>query len=182
MNYLDKYGEKALLPFVEKLLEDYYNTIEEQCLQAKKQAEKVNALEADSPASQYTMLCENIISETLQYISSRKEKYIPYIFELSEKVNTQHNCAGCSGSCKLNHEIQLLELKASNDMMKSMVNRLQLASLPLYTETIYPDEYRLLRNHMALIETNLTELFFLENNYLIPKIAEAQKDINASDH
>jgi hypothetical protein len=55
-----------------------------------------------------------------------------------------------------------------------------MASLPLYTETIYPDAYRVLRNQMALIENSLTELFFLEENYLIPKVAEAQKIINAS--
>jgi hypothetical protein len=33
---------------------------------------------------------------------------------------------------------------------------------------------------MALIENSLTELFFLEEKYLIPKVSEAQKIINAS--
>lgn len=57
-----------------------------------------------------------------------------------------------------------------------------MVALPLYSETMYPDVYRLLRNHMALIENTLTELFSIEETRLIPKIIESQKKINATDH
>lgn len=75
--------------------------------------------------------------------------------------------------------MQLMELMASHNNIKGILYRLQMVSLPLYSETIYPDAYRILRNQMALIENGLTELFFLEEHYLIPKIVEAQKIINA---
>ncbi len=75
--------------------------------------------------------------------------------------------------------MQLFELKSSHLEIRSLLSRLQMVSLPLYAETIYPDSYRILRNQMALIENHISELLFLEENYLIPKIADAQKRINA---
>jgi hypothetical protein len=178
--HFDKYSETALMPFVEKLMDDYYDNIERLCDTAQKQADKVAKLEMNRSGSQYTTLCHDIIQEAGQHIQNRKDKYIPYIHQLSDKVVTQHDCSFCSGGCKMNHISQPLELKASNETMRKMVNRLQMVSLPLYAETIYPDEYRILRNQMALLENNLTELFFLENTYLIPKILEAQKNINVA--
>ena len=175
------YDNKALQPFVEKLLENHYYAIGKLCVNANAQAEKLIRLETSQATSQYTSLCVTTVKETSQYIQMRMEKIIPYVLKLSEKSSTNHNCSSCSGNCKLNHDIQLLELKASNDMMQEMLNKLQIASLPLYSETLYPEQYRLLRNQMSLIETSLTELFFLENNYLIPKIVEAQKSINAGN-
>jgi len=56
-----------------------------------------------------------------------------------------------------------------------------MAALPLYAETIYPDVYRLLRNHMALIGSSLTDLYTAEEIQLIPKVIEAQRNINARD-
>ncbi len=175
----EKYEDKALQPFVEQLIEDHYNSIALLCADTRKQTERVRSLETQQVTSQYTLLCDNIIAETERYIDMRKGKYIPYILKLTEKVVDKHDCSGCTGNCKLDHDIQLFEIKASNQMMQNMLNKLQMASLPLHSDTIYPEEYRLLRYKMAVIETNLTELFFLENNYLIPKIVEAQKSINA---
>ncbi|MCF8449400.1 MAG: hypothetical protein K9G49_05950 [Taibaiella sp.] len=77
--------------------------------------------------------------------------------------------------------MHILDLNATNEEMSKVLSKLQMATLPLYSETMFPDEYRLLRSNMTMLETNLTELFFLENNYLIPKIAEAQKTINADN-
>jgi hypothetical protein len=37
-----------------------------------------------------------------------------------------------------------------------------------------------LRNQMALLENSLTELYFVEEAYLIPKVTEAQKNINVN--
>ena len=175
----ENYESKDLQPFVESVLDVHYNTIKELCISAKRQTTKLKVLETHGVTSQYILLCESIIAETQQYIGMRKERYIPYILKLSEKAAASHDCSNCTGNCKLNHDVHLLEIQASNDLMKKMLGKLQMATLPLYSDTIYPEEYRVLRNQMALIETNLTELFFLENNYLIPKITEAQKSINA---
>jgi hypothetical protein len=120
------------------------------------------------------------VEETLDYIKARKEKYIPYIAELFQKAETKHDCANCSGNCKVGHSMQLVELRSSNGSIKDILYRLQIVALPLYSETIYPDAYRVLRNQMALLENNISELFFLEETYLIPKVIEAQKMINVS--
>jgi hypothetical protein len=58
---------------------------------------------------------------------------------------------------------------------------LQTAVLPLYSDTVYPDSYRVLRNQMALLEDSMAELFLLEENYLMPKVIQAQKAINAGN-
>ena len=175
----EKYDKVALPQFTETLREECYNSIEKFCENAKKQASKLNNLELQQSTSQYTSLCDKLITEIEQFVAERKEKYIPYIMQLSEKVTTQHDCAGCSGNCKLNHDMALLELRTSHTGIKNILYRLQMVTLPLYSETIYPDAYRVLRNQMALIESNLTELYFIEENFLIPKITEAQKNINA---
>ena len=78
----------------------------------------------------------------------------------------------------MQHELQLNDLKQSQSQLKDILNRIQMVALPLYSETIYPDVYRLLRNHMALIENTLNELYSVEETRLIPRIIEAQKTIN----
>lgn len=173
------YADEPLKPFAEKLLNEYYASTGTLCSSAKQQAEKVSILETETPAADYALLCFDIMNDIGRYIESRKERFIPYVHELVEKTSANHNCASCTGNCKLNHDMQLIELNASNTAAKKMLHRLQLAGLPLYSQTMYPDEYRILRNRMALIEMNMTELFFLENTYLIPKIITAQKTINA---
>ncbi len=175
----EQYSKIGLQELVEKLRSECYNPLELLCESAKKQAEKLDSLESQHATSQYTTLCNKVIAEIRQCLSTRKEIYLPYILELAQKATTNHDCSNCSGGCKVNHDMQLVELKASHNTIKSILYRLQMVSLPLYSETIYPDAYRVLRNHMALIENNLTELFFLEENYLISKVIEAQNIINA---
>ncbi len=169
----------ALQPFVEILDKECYNTIEELCQIAKKQAAKLNELEVRHSTSQYVSLCSKLIEEIANYIQFRKEQFIPYVQKLNEKDSNGHDCTNCSGPCNIQHEGLLMELKDSHLHIKDTLYRLQMAVLPLYSETIYPDVYRVLRNQMALLENNLTELFFFEENYLVPKVEEAQKNIHA---
>ncbi len=175
----DKYSDQALLQLTDKLHKEYYNSVSLICESARKQAEKIEKLEVTKGPSQYINNCKDFIQEIEAFIKERTERYVPYIQQLSEKSTTNHDCTNCSGGCKLNHDMQLLELRVSCQAVKSMLNRLQMLSLPLYADTMYPDAYRVLRNQMVLIENSLSELFFLENNYLIPKIVEAQNSINA---
>ena len=175
----EQYSKIGLTDFMEKLSEECYSALEKLCESANTQAVKLDGLESQQATSQYTTLCSKLIAEIRQCLKTRQDIYIPYVHELAEKAEKEHNCSNCSGTCKVNHDMQLLELKASHNNIKSILYRLQMVSLPLYSETIYPDAYRILRNQMALIENNLTELFFLEEHYLIPKVVEAQKIINA---
>ncbi len=174
----EAYETDALKPFAEKLLKEYYSSLEKLCDNGAAQAERVRALEIDSTTSEYAQHCCEMIAEISLHVRNRQRKFVPYIHQLAEKVATSHDCSACEGGCKIGHSTQVLELNASNDAVKKTLNRMQLATLPLYSHTLFPDEYRILRNRMALIEMNMTELFFLESTYLIPKIAEAQKAIN----
>lgn len=54
-----------------------------------------------------------------------------------------------------------------------------MAALPLYSGAIHLDLYKILQNQMALLENCLAELLVLEETQLIPKIMEAQSNINA---
>lgn len=173
------YENDTLKPFVEKLLAEHYNVLEALCKSGAQQATKVKGLEVDTSAAEYAHLCCEMIDEICGHIQARKEQFIPYIQKLIEKTEAGHDCTTCSGGCKMGHGVQLLELGRSNEAIKRVLNRMHLASLPLYSQTMFPDEYRVLRNRMALIDMNMTELFFLESTYLVPKMTEAQKAINA---
>jgi hypothetical protein len=178
----ERYQNIALQIFIDKISQDYYGSLEILCKNAQQQIYKLENLQLKESTSPYTTICSKLIAEVKICMKDWSEKYTPYLQSLSEKVATNHNCTACSGNCKLNHDIQLLELKTAHSGIRSLLNRLQMVSLPLYSETIYPDSYRILRNQMALIENSLTELFLIEEKYLIPKVIQAQKSINAGSN
>lgn len=169
-----------LQSYVKRLQQTHLNVIARQCEQASEQAAKLQKLDNHRSTSQYITLCNKLVSEIKQYLKVKNESFLPYIDKLNEKESEGHDCSKCTGvGCNLKHATQLAELKQSHAFVKDMLARLQMASLPLYSETMYPDMYRVLRNHMALLENNLADLFLIEETYLIPKVAEAQKNINA---
>lgn len=165
---------------VDRISTDNYDEIINLCHSAARQIEKLENAGLQHATTQYTTTCGELIKEVIMYITERKERVIPYLKELSHKAETNHDCSTCSGGCKVNHDLHLIELRASHSAMRSILNRLQVVGLPLYSDTVFPDAYRVLRNQMVLIENGLTELFFLEENYLLPKVVDAQKRINAS--
>ncbi len=175
----DGFSGIELKTFAQTLQTEHYDSIEQLCADIKKQAKKINGLEQSETSTQYVSKCEKIVSDIENHVSGRKGIYIPYVDKLSDKVKDNHDCTNCSGTCRVNHDMHIMELHATNESMKKVLSRLQMISLPLYSETMFPDEYRRLRSNMTLLETSIAELFFLENNYLIPKIADAQKSINA---
>ena len=175
----EQFSRIDLPELIKRLSVECYVPLHKLCDTAGKQAQKLDGLESQQTTSQYTTLCSKLITEIIQCLVTRQDTYIPYIETLAEKAMASHDCKNCSGTCKMNHDMQLVELKASHNNIKSILYRLQMVSLPLYSETIYPDAYRILRNQMALIESSLTELLFLEEHYLIPKVIEAQNIINA---
>lgn len=183
MNRGFTYNSEALKPLVERVDRSYYNVINTLCETAKKQARKLQELEVHQSTSQYITLCNRILDEIQRYVKNKKDHFLPYMNELFEKQETGHDCRNCTGtgSCDMQHNLQLMELKESHAQIKDILYRLQMVALPLYSETIYPDVYRILRSHMALIENSLTELFSVEETLLIPKVSEAQKTINARD-
>ena len=180
MNMLNTPISEDLQPFVKRLEQSHYSAINVLCEGTRKQAKKLQELENHQATSQYITLCNRLIDEIQHYIKNKTDNFIPYVNKLNEKESESHDCNNCNGnSCSLQHTAQLNELKEAHVQIKDILYRLQMVSLPLYSETIYPDVYRILRNQMALLENNLTELFLLEETYLIPKVIELQKSIHA---
>ena len=179
MNNENTVNGNGLQPIVSKLEQKHYPAINSLCDTIVKQANRVRELEVNQSASQYVTSCIKVAAEIQLYIKTRVEHLVPYLYSLSEKYNTGHDCSGCSGgACSLQHEMQYVEMKQAHDHLKDILSSLSVVSLPLYSETIYPGVYRVLRNYMAITESNLTELFSYEESQLIPGVAEAQQHIN----
>jgi hypothetical protein len=58
---------------------------------------------------------------------------------------------------------------------------LQQLAKPLYLDIAQPLPYKILRNEIMIIETALTELFYLEETILVPRAMEVQDRINNND-
>ncbi len=123
-------------------------------------------------------LASKLLEQVLDFVNSRIGIMTPYIQELHVKKAGGHDCSKCEGGCTAKHSMHLLGLKESHQRIKEIFYRLQMVATPLYSETDFPESYKLLRNQMMLIDTSLTELFYLEEADLIPKVKEAQKHIH----
>ncbi|MBS1773175.1 MAG: hypothetical protein JST82_09950 [Bacteroidetes bacterium] len=90
------------------------------------------------------------------FIQLRKDIIVPYVYELHGKAATGHDCSNCSGKCEVQHKLKTVEFTGSINNMK------QGESYPAASD-------------MAVI---INELLFVEEQILLPKIIEAQKEIN----
>jgi hypothetical protein len=175
-----QYAKLSLEELTEKLAAEYYESIERLCADVYEQVEKIKALDPARMNYAYLKQCYTVIDGIKQSLTERRERIIPYLMSLTEKVATGHNCGNCSNGCKVSHDMHLMDVSAAAKKLKNIQADLQLLSLPLYVDTHFPDQYRVLRNMLALVESDCIELFFMEENYLIPKVIEAQKAINVS--
>ena len=181
INMVTASGQHSALPlseFTEKLRVEYYESIGRLCADVRDQVDKIKRIDATGMNHGYLQQCQSVLDKITSALNERRERFVPYLVSLADKVASDHNCTNCSGGCKLNHDVHLFDLSAAIKALKTTQSDLQLLSLPLYGETLFPDQYRVLRNLLALIESDIVELFFLEKNYLIPKVTEAQKAIN----
>ena len=151
------------------------------CGTAQQQAIRIQQEEVLQTASQYVTLCNKLIGEIQRYVHIKKEHLVPYIHSLFEKDAAGHDCRSCTGtgSCSMQHDMQLAGLNQSHAQLKDIIARLQMVALPLYSGIIHPDLYKILQNQMVMIENSLATLLLLEETYLIPKVTEAQMNINA---
>jgi hypothetical protein len=180
MNTTKYLTDEELRSLFEKLDKYHYSEINAKCVLARKQAEQLQELEVHQITSQYVALCLRLIAEVEHYVSFKKERLLPYVRSLFEKNAAGHDCRNCTGTgnCGMEHEMQLLELAQSLKKLNDIIYRLQMTALPLYSETIHKDAYRILRNNMGALEIQLAELSILEELHLAPKVKEAQKNIN----
>ena len=174
-----QYRNSSLQTLAKKLDKDYYSMLEALCLNVSGLSTQLLQDEKHASTSLYISLSTKLIEQVNDLIKLRKEVVIPYIDDLSVKKDEGHDCSNCVGGCHIEHTAQIQNLKGSHKKIKEILFRLQSVALPLYTEADYPAMYKVLRNEMLQIDTALTELFYLEEAHLIPRVLEAQKAIHA---
>lgn len=174
-----RYRSDSLKELTDKLCKEYYTVLEAMC---KGVAVIINNIEqeaSNADTALYISMCKKLLDQVMDLVNLRVGVLLPYVQELQTKQTENHNCAACTGSCGFNHSSQLVGIKESHQKLKELLYRLQMVALPLYTDKLYPDEYKVLRNEVTLIDTTLTELFYIEESALVPMIMKAQNDINA---
>jgi hypothetical protein len=174
-----QYRHNDLHNLVNKLDKDYYSVLSTLCQTAELLIDELEGMEPQQSTLLYLSLSKKLLSQVNELVMQRIGMLLPYAQELHSKETSGHDCSTCEGGCHIKHSSQLIGLKESHHKIKEILFRLHTVALPLYTDVDYPSQYKTLRNEMMLIDTALTELFYLEEASLIPKIMEAQKNIHA---
>jgi hypothetical protein len=178
MVIFSQYRNDELDSLIDKLNTEYYSVLDNYCKNASGIVYELEQYEPHASMLLYMSLGTKFLEHVTDFVNSRIGILVPYIQELHEKKLGGHDCSECKTGCSVNHAMQLMGLKESQIRIKETLYRLQSVAMPLYSDTDYPDAYKSLRDQMTMIDTALTELFYLEEAHLIPKVKEAQKQIH----
>ncbi|MEZ5017558.1 MAG: hypothetical protein R2800_10940 [Flavipsychrobacter sp.] len=173
-----QYSNYSLRELINKLDKDYYQVLNSLCENASLHANTMQE-EGYSTTSLYVSMAIKLLQQIKDLLTIRTAVIFPYVNELNEKVREGHDCRNCSGNCHAGHNMHLTSLKGTHKNIKEILFRLQMVASPLYANNDYPASYKILRNEVTIIDTILTELFYLEESALIPKVMEAQKQMHA---
>ncbi len=161
-----------------RLQKNYYNLIGCLCDCVETLTQQPETTDCNSL---YNSLCQRLVSEIREQMQYRQTILMPYLSELEQKQQSGHNCLTCSGGCRINHTGQLQQLKSAHQHIKEILYRIQQVATPMQQDLKYANPIcRILVNEIAQLDTTLTELFYLEEAILIPKIMELQSRINAA--
>ncbi|HEY9178374.1 MAG TPA: hypothetical protein VIN07_11810 [Flavipsychrobacter sp.] len=174
-----KFRSYSIDELLNRLDEGYYQALDIVCNNARNCAAQLSVEPGHPSLSLYAGIYTALFDDVQRLLLFRKQVVIPYVQELLAKVEDGHNCTNCTGNCHMGHNAQLMTLLDSHKEIKDVLSAMHAATIPMYNDVEYPEGYRILRNEVAVIDTMLTELFYIEESSLIPKIIEAQKAINA---
>ena len=154
-NSFSQYRNISLEDLSANLRKDYYQIIEILCKCINQQCENLKSENLSEDSRIYVTLSKSHIPEVLKYIDHRWQIFSPYVTELIEKDVADHDCSCCSGKCDLQHSAKLLDL------------------------TLSIEEIKMLQNKISLLENLLNEAIYIEQTFLLPKVKNMQKMINA---
>lgn len=169
-------GLDSLLTYIDRA---YYHRLEGLCARAEYHIAELHAGDVHQAASLYTSLGKKLIGQIAQYVRLRRYALVPYIHELLEKEDDGHDCRDCGRNCKVRHGSQVDSIREAHTRIKETLYRLQSVALTVEAGSAQEAPYRALRNEMMQLDTALTELFYLEECSLIPKVVAAQNAIHA---
>lgn len=171
---------QALQSLLQYLETDYYTRLDGLCSRVDLYLAELQGEAGAQSETIFYSLSKKLLGQIEQYLRLRRFGLVPYIRELLEKEQTSHDCRACSPSCDSRRASQLAGLSESQKKLKEICFRLQSVAKPIYgTEMVQTPVYRALRAEIMQIETALTELFYLEESSLIPKVLHAQNAIHA---
>lgn len=159
---------------MEAIAGEYYNIIDKLITNAKSYADTIDT---DNRLQEYKERLTQIESEINGFFQFRNEILIPYIHELHGKATTGHNCSQCSGKCDVQHNMKTYEFSASLERMKRIMLDMRPGFL-LADTSPFKGQLKILHNEIVLCCNALSEVMYMEENILLPKIIEAQKLIN----
>lgn len=173
-------AEHSIESLLQHLETAYYARIEALCGRAALQLAELRCADNPKTESLYNSLTQKLLGRIEHYLRLRRFGLTPYVRELLQKENTGHDCRSCTDICTGRHSAQIDSLRDSQNQIKEIFFRLHSVATPMYgTEMVQAAVYRALRAEMTQIDTALTELFYLEESSLIPKLLQAQKAIHA---
>jgi hypothetical protein len=171
--------DTALPTLLAYLEAEYYTKLESLCERAEYHLADLSKDDEPGGESLYNSLSKKLIGQVGQYVRLRRFGLAPYIQELVRKEDIGHDCRSCSDSCVTRHRAQITGIKEGHNRIKEALYRLQSIAPPMYSAPQQDNVYRSLRADLMQLDTALTELFYLEESSLIPKVMEAQKAIHA---
>jgi iron-sulfur cluster repair protein YtfE (RIC family) len=171
-----QYRNYNLKELAARFYKEYYTTMEELCNNAGREADKLHAKGKD--ATEYLLQYHKLAAEVREYILYRKDILFPYLEELSDKTREGHDCTNCKGGCKAAHMAKVMDLNISHSRIQGTLDEIKTVSL-LRSDEMNEREWKVLQNELQLLEGMLTELYYLEQEVLLPRIKKAQHNINA---
>ena len=160
----------------ERLSRDYYDLLE--ILSGNVDAHTSELLNQQI-FTEYVRHSKYLVEEVRGFVNERREVYIPYVFDLEAKNTTGHNCSTCSGRCDMQHSFKLAELETSQKKIYDIANRVLALLAEKAGKEANAEKLIILRNEAALLRNKISQLIEHEEIFLIPRIREAQKNINA---
>ena len=114
-----------------------------------------------------------LVAQVQRYIRVRRLSLLPYLHELAEKEDTGHDCRACTSTCTIRHAAQLNDIREAHRGIKESLQVLK-------TATAAPEHFSAeMQREGDSLRDLLSEMIYLEETALIPKISAAQKAIYA---
>ncbi len=175
---LAHFGEKMLADLTEDLHSQYYTQLERMMLKAEEYAQQLKETDIHNTLHQYIDACRRLLYELNVFLQHRRCVLTPYIKELVVKHAEGHDCSTCAGACNVGHNAHVSEIQLSHSRMKELLYNIEKITLQCNVHTECSAKYSLLNAEMRLIDTSLSELFYVEEMNLLRKIFEEQQFIH----
>ncbi|XZF14976.1 hypothetical protein ACTHGU_02490 [Chitinophagaceae bacterium MMS25-I14] len=175
------YHKEDLKGLIKCLNEDYYDPIIQSCIQISGFADYISSKTPDNVAGNlYISRCIRMLDQIKQEVETSKYVIAPYVNELYEKDTDGHNCSTCSGKCSIQHKVQIEQIKAIHKKINDIIQNIKQLEQPLSERGVATEhDGKIIHNELAILDNVITEMFYIEEEILMPKILEAQKHINA---